>query len=642
MRQILRLRGKGGRKVKPHGYGGRLLRVDLSTGEMEEEPIENYLDWVGGRGINAWILFNELPVEAEPLSPENILAIGAGSLVGTLAPFCSRVSIDTKNAFTGGVGSANCGGHFGAEMKYAGYDNIVFKGRSPTPVYLWLNDGEAELRDASELWGKTTWETERLIREREKDEGVRVLAIGPAGENQVRSACIMSDRAKAAGGSGVGAVMGSKNLKAVAARGSLPITVAEPQRFIEAVDAARAKVEAFPKARLYRSEGYYGVESYYGSPAWEAGFRPVRNGQDDYWEPEKIRRVAGDTIKPYRRKILACYGCPVGCMPWMKVPDGPYKAEGEGWWNNSSNSFCTRVDCSNPEAAIKAHLLANQLGLDGDNVSVVIGWAFEAYEKGALTVEDTDGLELTWGNHDAVLSLLEKIAHREGFGDFLADGVKAASERLGKGSEEYAIHIKGQDSVDGIRISKGWGFGVVTSPAAGRHLRGAIHSFKAEEFRSWRDVPYKVYMQEQFKGVLDMTGTCLYNNGLLSWETEPAPSSVGYIAELASALTGMDLGVDRLLWVSRRLHNVEKAINTLHGGFTRKDDYPPKRYWEEPVKSGPYKGDRIEHDKWDEALDAYYGLHGWDPETGLQTRRCLVDLGLEAVADRLAAAGLLK
>jgi len=628
--------------VKPHGYGGRLLRVDLSTGEMEEEPIENYLDWVGGRGINAWILFNELPVEAEPLSPENILAIGAGSLVGTLAPFCSRVSIDTKNAFTGGVGSANCGGHFGAEMKYAGYDNIVFKGRSPTPVYLWLNDGEAELRDASELWGKTTWETERLIREREKDEGVRVLAIGPAGENQVRSACIMSDRAKAAGGSGVGAVMGSKNLKAVAARGSLPLTVAEPQRFIEAVDAARAKVEAFPKARLYRSEGYYGVESYYGSPAWEAGFRPVRNGQDDYWEPEKIRRVAGDTIKPYRRKILACYGCPVGCMPWMKVPDGPYKAEGEGWWNNSSNSFCTRVDCSNPEAAIKAHLLANQLGLDGDNVSVVIGWAFEAYEKGALTVEDTDGLELTWGNHDAVLSLLEKIAHREGFGDFLADGVKAASERLGKGSEEYAIHIKGQDSVDGIRISKGWGFGVVTSPAAGRHLRGAIHSFKAEEFRSWRDVPYKVYMQEQFKGVLDMTGTCLYNNGLLSWETEPAPSSVGYIAELASALTGMDLGVDRLLWVSRRLHNVEKAINTLHGGFTRKDDYPPKRYWEEPVKSGPYKGDRIEHDKWDEALDAYYGLHGWDPETGLQTRRCLVDLGLEAVADRLAAAGLLK
>ena len=189
--------------MKPHGYGGRLLRVDLSTGEMEEEPIENYLDWVGGRGINAWILFNELPVEAEPLSPENILAIGAGSLVGTLAPFCSRVSIDTKNAFTGGVGSANCGGHFGAEMKYAGYDNIVFKGRSPTPVYLWLNDGEAELRDASELWGKTTWETERLIREREKDEGVRVLAIGPAGENQVRSACIMSDRAKAAGGSGV-------------------------------------------------------------------------------------------------------------------------------------------------------------------------------------------------------------------------------------------------------------------------------------------------------------------------------------------------------------------------------------------------------------------------------------------------------
>ncbi len=629
--------------MKPHGYGGKVLRIDLTAGTLVEEPTEKYAkDWVGGRGINEWILFNELDPECGALDPKNIFTIGVGSLVGTLSPFCSRVSIDTKNAFTGGVGSANCGGHFGAEMKYAGYDNLVFTGRSEKPVYLWLCDSKVELRDASHLWGLTTWGTEKRIRTDERDNEVRVIGIGQAGENLVRSACVMSDRAKAAGGSGVGAVMGSKNLKAIAARGSLPITVAEPERFIKAVDAARAKVETFPKAKLYREDGYYGVESYYGSPAWEAGFRPVRNGQDGYWEPEKIKKVAGDTIKKYREKILACYGCPVGCMPWMNIPDGPYAIKGEGWWNNSSNSFCTRVDVDEPEPAIKAHLLTNQYGLDGDNASVVIAWAFEAYEKGLLTKEDTNGLELTWGNHDAMLALIHKLAHREGFGDFLADGVKAASEKLGKGSEDFALHIKGQDTVDGVRISKGWGFGIVTSPAAGRHLRGATHSFNPEKFRSWDDVAYKVHMQEQFKGVLDITGTCLYNNGLLSWETNITPKSAEYIAELASALTGMDLNYKRFTLIGKRLHNLEKAINTIHGGFTRKDDYPPKRFWEEPVKSGPYKGDHIDHKAWERTLDEYYALHGWDPKTGLQTRKGLEELGLSVVVDRLEAAGILK
>jgi aldehyde:ferredoxin oxidoreductase len=292
----------------------------------------------------------------------------------------------------------------------------------------------------------------------------------------------------------------------------------------------------------------------------------------------------------------------------MVVPDGPYKVEGEGWWNNSSNSFCTRVDCDNPEAAIKAHLLTNQLGLDGDNTSVVIGWAFECYEKGLLYKEDTDGLELEWGNHDAVLA-----------------------DRLGKGSEEFAVHIKGQDSVDGIRISKGWGFGVVTSTAAGRHLRGAVHSFDPERFLSYEGVPWRVYMQEQYKAVLDMTGTCLYNNGLLSWETDASEKAAHHFAELISSLTGMDLDVDRLMRIGLQVHNLEKAFNTLHGGFTRRDDYPPRRYWTEPVKLGPYAGERIDHEAWERMLDEYYSLHGWDKETGLQTRQALEALDLLTV-----------
>lgn len=625
------------------GYAGKILRVDLTRQRLTTEPTVKYADrFVGGRGINAWMLFNELDTSVRPFDPENMLLFGVGPLVGTLSPFGCRVSVDTKNAYTSGVGSANCGGHFGVEMKHAGFDNVVFTGRAEEPVYLWLNEGKAELRNARGLWGETTWETEREIRKEQGDEEVRVIGIGPAGENLVKSACIISDRAKAAGGSGVGAVMGSKNLKAIAARGTHSIAVAEPERFLKAVDAARAKIEQFPKAEKYRKDGYYGVESYYGSPAWEAGFRPVRNGQDDYWDPEKVKQVSGDAMKKYRAKILACYGCPVGCMPWMVVPDGPYGAEGEGWWNNSSNSFCTRVDCTNPEAAIKAHLRTNQLGLDGDNASVVIAWAFECYEKGLLTKEDTGGLELVWGNHDAVLALIEKLAYREGIGELLADGTKAAAERLGGGSDEFALHIKGQDTVDGVRISKGWGFGVVTSPAAGRHLRGATHSFSPEKLRSYENVPYSVHMQEQFKAIVDMTGTCLYNNGLLSWETRIAPDAAQYIAELTSSLTGMDLSVDRFMRIGRQIHNLEKAFNVLHGGFTRRDDYPPKRYWEEPVKSGPYKGEHIDHETWERMLDEYYTLHGWDPETGLQKKSMLVELGLPEVVEKLGERGLLR
>jgi aldehyde:ferredoxin oxidoreductase len=626
----------------PPSYGGKILRVNLSTGKISSEPTAKYaVNFLGGRGINARILFDESNTIVGCFDPENPLIYGVGTLVGTLAPFACRVSIETKNAFTGGLGSANCGGHFGAEMKFAGFDNAVITGRAERPVYLWMEDGDAELRDASPLRGMTTWDTERWIREEQGDNEVRVSCIGPAGENLVRSACIMTDRAKAAGGSGVGAVMGSKNLKALAARGHRSVEIADPERFMDAVDEALRVVEGFPKARRYREEGYYGVESYFGSPAWEVGFRPVRNGQDDYWDPEKIGRVSGDALKRYREKILACFGCPVGCMPWMRVEDGPYRVEGEGWWNNSSNSFCTRVDCDDPEAALKAHLLANQLGLDGDNASVAIAWAFECYERGLITAEDSGGLELDWGNHDAVLTLLEMLANREGLGDLLAEGVMRAAEKIGRGSLDFALHIKGQDTVDGIRVSKGWGFGVVTSPAAGRHLRGALHTFEPDEFLSYEGVPWRVFMQEQFKAILDMTGVCLYNNGLLSWETRIHEDAAKLITELTSAATGLDLSTAKFMRMGRQVHNLEKAFNSLHGGFTRRDDYPPTRYWNEPVKSGPYRGERIDHERWEEMLDEYYALHGWDRETGLQTREALEDLGLRTIANGLEKAGRL-
>lgn len=628
--------------AKLYSYGGKILRVNLSTGKIFTQPTEPYAKrFVGGRGINAWILLDEVSPETNWSDPRNPLIYGVGVLVGTLAPFASRVSIETKNAFSGGIGSANFGGHFGPELKYAGFDNAVIYGRAEKPVYLWIHDDGAELKDASSVWGKTTWQTEEIIRHDLADEDIKVSSIGPAGENLVRSACIIADRAKAAGGSGVGAVMGSKNLKALAVRGSKPIEIAEPEKFMEAVDKARRKVENTSDTAATRAGGYYGAESNADSKVWEAGFRPVKNGQDDYWNPEKIEKVASEAMKRHRKKLLACFSCPVGCMPWMEVEDGPYEVRGEGWWNNSSNSYCTRVDCDNPEAAIKSHLLANQLGLDGDNAAVAIGWAMEAYERGLLTKNDTDGLELNWGNHDAVLQMLQKIAYRDGIGDLLAEGVRRASEKLGNGSESFALHIKGQDSLDGFRISKGWGFGIATAPNAGRHLRGAVHLLQPENFLSYRGMPELVFRQEQFKAILDMTGLCLYNHGILSWESITEENAASLVSEMTSAATGTDLSEDKFMQIGRQIHNIEKAFNTLHAGFTRKDDYPPKRYWNEPVKSGPYKGEKIDHEAWEKMLDQYYTLHGWDKQTSWQTKECLEGMGLREVADKLKSAGRL-
>ena len=630
--------------IKLYGYGGKILRVNLSNGKIFTQPTEKYARrFIGGRGINTWIMFDEVGPEVNPLDPENLLIYGVGALVGTLAPFACRVSIETKNAFNGGVGSSNCGGHFGPELKFAGFDNVVIYGRAEKPVYLWMHDGEAELKDASSIWGKTTWETEKILRDDLGDEEIRVSCIGPAGENLVRSACIMTDRAKAAGGSGVGQIMGAKKLKALAARGSRSIEIAKPEEFIEAVDEARKKIESAPDTTIYRDVGYYGAESRSDSKPWEAGFRPVRNGQDDYWDPEKIKKVSAEVMERYRKKMLACFSCPVSCMPWMEVKNGPYKIKGEGWWNNSSNSYCTRVDCTNPEVALKSHLLANQLGLDGDNAANIIAWAFECYERGLLTKKDTEGLELKWGDHNVVLKMLEKLAYRDGIGDFLADGVKIVSEKLGHGSEAFALHIKGQDTLDGIRISKGWAFGIVTAPCAGRHLRGAVHSLRPEEFLSYDGVPKRVFLQEQFKAILDMTGICLYNHGILSWETNYADKNAAeLVAKLTSSATGMDLSADKFMRIGRQIHNIEKAFNTRYAGFTPKDDYPPQRYWNEPVKSGPYKGERIDHEKWEEMLDEYYELHGWNKQTSWQSNQCLEEISLADVANRLEKYGKLK
>jgi len=302
------------------------------------------------------------------------------------------------------------------------------------------------------------------------------------------------------------------------------------------------------------------------------------------------------------------------------------------------------MDVDDPAASLKFHLLANQLGLDGDEAAVVLSWAFECYERGLLTKEDTDGLELKWGNGEAMIRLAEKLAYREGFGDFLADGVKEASRKLGRGSEKFAVHMKGQGSADSYRILKGWGFGVSTSPVAGRHLRGTLATPDKMGPKGlvwspyeYENIPEAVFWQARTKEIEDMTGTCVYVG---TWGGTHALELSDY-AELISSAMGIELTEEELMLLGRRGINLEKAFNTIHTDFARKDDLPPRRYMEEAVKSGPYAGYRCDREKWDEMLDRFYELHNWDKETGWQTSQCLLELGMEDVTEKLEKAGKL-
>jgi aldehyde:ferredoxin oxidoreductase len=627
------------------GLAGKILRVDLSREKTWTEDTEPYArEWIGGRAINSWLLLQEMNAETKWSDPENLLVFGAGTLVGTLAPGACRVSIETKNVFSGGKGSANVGGHFGPEMKYAGFDHIVITGKAERPVYLYIHNGQAEIRDAREIWGKTVFETEEWLEKEFAPTRIRIAAIGPAGENRVKGSGIVVDRAKVAGGSGVGCVMGDKKLKAIVACGQGgTIRIAEPKRFFQAVDEALRKVRESPLSEMMRKTTLAGRWGDPDSPNWNF-LISSRNGQDDYWDREKRIKLANPEsgFPKYRKKISACFMCPAGCMPFSEVKEGKYEGtKGEGFWSNTVMD-AVRLDITDPAAMLKAWILANDLGLDTDFATSVSAFAFECYEKGILTKKETDGLALEWGNADSFISLLKKIANREGIGDLLAEGGRAAAQKLGKDAEVLAVHVKGQDSIEPFRVPKGWALGVVTSPVAGRHLRGSTiggsrfgpkaASFAADTYEN--QPTYSVW-QAMTKEMEDTLGICVYVG---TWSGAYALEPSDYAA-LANGVIGADLTEEDLFFQARRSYNLEKAFNTLHTNFERKDDYPPPRFMDDPVQSGPYKGEKCERESWDEMLTQLYKLMEWEPETGLQTRQLFYKLGLQEVAAKLEKAG---
>jgi aldehyde:ferredoxin oxidoreductase len=632
---------------KIFGYAGKVLRIDLTSSKISIESIFNYPleKFIGGRGLNQWILFNEVKTWVSPFDPNNRLILGSGPLVGTLTPCTTRLSIDSKSPITGGVGSGNICGNFSTEMKFAGYDNIIIQGKSRIPIYIWIENDNIQITDANYLWGKNTWETEDQIKNEHGQSDLKIISIGPAGENLVKYACIISDRDRAVGRCGLGAIMGSKNLKAIAIKGSKKVKVADKNKLIEINNFIINKIKQSERAKILKDFGTYGRAEFLN----ELSLFPYKNFLDDAWDKNKLKKVL---LELNNKKIgnKTYPPCNLYCIQLHKYIGNNLKEEVCGGIKfNSIWNFGSRLDISDAEEIIKLNNLCNMLGLDIDSTSSSISWAIEIYEKKIISNRDTNGMELKWSNEAIVKDLIKKIANREGFGNILAEGCSKAASIIKKGSEYYAINIKGQDSIEPIRAAKGWALGCCVSTRGGTHTRGAnlieisnnikeknnlcklLGIKKIEGPFSYRNKAELVIFYERLQAIVDSLGICLFSS---MWWSADLLGPKEY-ARIFKATTGIDMNEKRILKIGERIHNIEKAFNTIHAGFWRKDDYPPLRFMKEKIKSGKYKGEIIKKENWDKLLEEYYLLQGWDKNTGLQKSGKLKNLNLKEIAKEI-------
>ena len=636
-----------------YGYAGKILDVDLSTGEIRERPIEE--DWpqkyLGGLGFNARLLFDAIPPGADPLGPENVLAFGAGTLVGTNAPTASRTEASALSPLTGRWGTANSGNFWGAELKYAGYDGLVIRGRAPEPVYLWVRDGRADILPAGTLWGKDAWETVRELRRGHGDRLIQAAVIGPAGENLVRFASIENGPADAWARTGLGAVMGSKNLKAVAVRGTGGVRAARKKEFLQAAEEARRAISSSP---------FYGAFSRYGTmlaslPYQEFGCLPGRNfrqGSVPGWEETRSRKA----LPRYSSRGISCIACPIACAHWVEVKEGPYAGlKLKDMEVTPVIGFGAGCGVDNLPAVAALCGLCQRLGLDMVSAAAAAAFAMEMFEKGMITEKEA-GFPLPWGDEKAVAALLESMAHRRGIGDVLAEGVKRAAARF-PGAEALAVEVKGLEPflIDPRARWSTWTLGYLTNVRGGDHLRtrnpveNLRHNENPVPYRTEKfgfdpemlagldmparlkeeifdpatgdvDIPKMAKWSEDLIAVYNSLGMCI---------RPPVLHTVGptLFSRLFSALTGIDVTPEEVILAGERTWNLQKLFNLRHGERPEDADFPP-RFYEEGVETGPAAGKRLDRRKVRETLREYYRARGWDGETGAPTPEKLAELGL--------------
>lgn len=611
-------------------WKGKRLVIDLNTRQIVRENIseQEFHKYLGGRGLNVAILHERLPIGTKPLEPENILCFGTGLFTGTSVPSSGRYNVTTKSPASGFLGDANSGGFWAPELKYAGFDQLVFQGKSSTPVYVQINNDEVLIRDASHLWGKSVWETEHLIKEEIKDNAAQIASIGQAGENMVLYAAVMNNLSRAAGRTGIGAVMGSKNLKAIAVRGTKGIKIAYPEKLKELNKKLREIMYNSPSFLARSSFGTSMlVELYNGM-----GVLPTKNAQESFFE--EYGKIDGKTLlENYKVKSKACFGCPVHCSHYYRVGSGKYGGTaGEGPEFETLCSFGSRCGNSNMESILYANNLCNQYGLDTISTGGVIAFAMECFQKSLLTKQDTDGLELKWGDHEMIISLIHKIAKREGFGDFLAEGVSQMSANI-PGSESFALHIKGVETPEQeIRGLKAWGLSWAISSRGADHCRAfplAETTWKPEEAEalfgtkkaadrfSYEGKPEMVKWYEEINAVGDSLELCRIAQLGLNMPMD-------LLSKIVQAVTGFNLNEDNLMEIGERIIQLERVFN-LSNGMTPADDRLPERFISEELPTGVSKGEKYDLKP---VLARYYKLRHWDLKNGWPSDKTLSRLGI--------------
>jgi len=627
------------------GHAGYRLRIDLTDRSWEIEEIEDEYarKWMGGRGYSMETFFREIPVDADPRGPENLLMFSVGPITGTAFPG-SRINVSGKSPQTGYLGDSNAGGHFGPELKYAGFDHVVIKGKSEKPVYVRIVDHEVEIRDASHLWNLDTWETNSAIRSECRDHTVQVVCCGTASVNGVSFGNLISNNARAFGRTGMGALMASKNMKAIAVSGTGSVRVAEPEKFKSLVDYFYRTLYNHSN---YQERGITGTTNLIRHEQL-AGISPFRHFQNGVWD--KWLDVSGETLAAtYNVKRKACFGCIAPCSRYYVVPGGyggqDLNAEGPEF--ETLSGFTVRVGNSDLKLALKCAELVNRAGVDSITATECISWAQELYQRGMITQKDCDGLDLTWDNGSAVYELLVKIIKNEGFGKVLSQGVVHAAETLGVG-RDLCMEVKNLEIFQADpRGLKAYGLGNGVASRGGDHQRSdpffemsgrtaeAKEKFGDEacgRMTPWKGKGKMVPWFEEMCALADSLSFCKIIG--VSMETVQEPMA----RDLFKYSTGFDVDIEEVLRIGERINNLERCI-LARWGITRKDDILPNRFTDEPLPadSNLAAGQVFENKQ---LLDEYFPFRGWDSKTGWPTVRKLHELGLDFAVDDLAKRGI--
>jgi len=633
-----------------YGWSGKRLRVNLTTGEIKHEPLsyEYRRKWIGGRGMNSEVIYNEVPPNLDPLDPEARVCFGVGPISGTAAPASGRVTVSCKSPLTGGFGDSNMGGHWGAELKYAGYDQIIVQGKAKKPVYLWIDDDKVEIRDAAHVWGKFPREADQMIKQELGDEDIHIVLIGPAGENLVRFACTFNDVYRAAGRTGHGAVIGSKNLKGIAVRGSGTVKIARPKEFFDVCNRLRQTFKNDPMRKFLYEIGSLSLinvavhDGWIGANNFQQGAHPdahFMSGEEH-----------STTVLKHRE---GCFSCPICCGRFTEIKEGPYAGEyGGGPEYEHSVPTGPRVGVFEPNAIWHNMILTNNYGMDGIECGGTIATAMEWYQRGLITTKDTGGLELEWGNQEVVSKLIGMMAMREGFGDILADGASRAADRLGLGDEghKYTMSTRGMtmpgDDPRGLGFAYGTGFAIGTRGGCD-HLR-ALPSLELSGFMypglntkiigDERPVKpttivgkgYCTFYEENQKAMTDCLNVCCFTT---HWSFAVLTADQ---VEYFNAVTGMDITEEEFMVIGERIVNLERAYwsRMLSG---KREDTIPERYVKEPMPQGvPDQTNVGMTFPIQKTLPGYYKYRDYDLETGFPSERRLKMLGLDYVAKDLA------